>query len=545
MTLLDDDYQNEQYFKPERNIKLPLYITLAFIAGVLITIYLISPKYNQKYNLFKPNSNNKFETVLDYLDALYVDTINREQLTEEAINAMLQYLDPHSVYINAQENKIVMESLEGEFEGVGIQYSVMNDTVMVIATISGGPSEKVGIRAGDRIVTVNDSNIAGVGISNNEVVKLLRGPKETKVNVGIRRVGFDELYQYTITRAEIPTYTVDIDYMIDDNTGYVKINQFGKTTGDEFEAALKRLNAKGMKKLILDLRGNSGGYLETCIRVCDELLPKNELIVYTEGRNVRTDKIYATRYGHFEQGELVVLIDDFSASASEIVAGCVQDNDRGVIIGRRSFGKGLVQRQIDFDDNSSVRLTVSRYHTPSGRCIQKTYLNGTEAYNEELFNRYMNGEMENQDSIKFDENLKYKTKKGRTVYGGGGIMPDIFVPLDRDSTLSDFFLIINSGKMYNFAFDYATENGDKLKKRFPNADSYVKNMTVDAALLSSFMKYYNTVSDTKYTKTMPKDSEKELKVWLKAFIGRNLYHGHAFYPVINTTDKVIEAAMKQ
>lgn len=538
--LSDNDLHNEYNFNNNRNIRLPLYLTLAFIAGALMMFYLLSPQHT----IFKPSSNNKFETVLDYLEAVYVDTINKEQLTEEAINAMLQYLDPHSVYVNAHENKLMMESLDGEFEGVGIQYSVMNDTVMVIATISGGPSEKVGVRAGDRIVTVNDSNIAGVGISNNDVVRLLRGPKGTKVNVGIRRQGFAELYSYTITRAEIPTYTVDVDYMIDSKTGYVKINQFGKTTGDEFEAALKRLNAKGMQKLILDLRGNSGGYLETCIRVCDELLKKNELIVYTEGRNVKTDKIYATRYGHFEQGDLVVLIDDFSASASEIVAGCVQDNDRGTIVGRRSFGKGLVQRQVDFDDNSSVRLTIARYHTPSGRCIQKTYVNGAVAYNEELFDRYLNGEMEHQDSIKFDENLKYKTKNGRTVYGGGGIMPDIFVPLDRDSSMNDFYLIVNSGKMNNFAFDYTTENSAKLKKRFPNAESFVKNMTVDESLFKSFMDYYNKVSDKKCEKTLTKDSEKELKIWLKAFIGRNLYQDAAFYPVINSTDKVVEAAMK-
>ena len=523
-----------------QKIKIFTYIFLAFLTGIIVTFYLFS----SHFLTFRGDSKNKFESVLNYLDATYVDTINREQLTEEAINAMLQYLDPHSVYVNAQENKMMMESLDGEFEGVGIQYSIMNDTVMVIATISGGPSEKVGIRAGDRIVMVNDSNIAGVGIGNNDVVRLLRGPKGTKVKVGIIRSGFKEMYSYTVTRAEIPTYTVDVDYMIDSKTGYVKINQFGKTTGDEFEAALKRLNAKGMKKLILDLRGNSGGYLETCIRVCDELLKKNELIVYTEGRNVKTEKFYATRYGHFEQGELVVLIDDFSASASEIVAGCVQDNDRGKIIGRRSFGKGLVQRQIDFNDNSSVRLTVARYHTPSGRCIQKTYVNGAEAYNEELFNRYLNGEMEHQDSIKFDENLKYKTKEGRTVYGGGGIMPDIFVPLDRDSTLNDFYLILNSGKMYNFAFDYATANSEKLKKNFPNAASFVKNMTVDEQLFNSFMDYYNKTNEKKYTKVLPADSKKELKVWLKAFIGRNLYQDEAFYPVINTTDKVIQAAMK-
>lgn len=540
--LMENDYLEENRRKEHTRRLMPLYLALAFIAGMVVCAYLFSAKW---LRLKDAQNGDKFNAVLDYLEEKYVDTIDRDRLTETAINAMLQYLDPHSVYVNAQDNKMIMESLGGGFDGVGIQYSVMNDTVMVIATISGGPSEKVGIRAGDRIVSVNDTAIAGVGIDNNRVVKLLRGKKNTKVEVGVVRPGFKNVIHYTVTRDAIPTYTIDIAYMISDTTGYVKINQFGKTTGDEFASALKKLNSQGMRKLILDLRGNSGGYLESCISVCDELLQKNELIVYTEGLHSRKNAIYATRYGHFEQGELVVLIDDFSASASEIVAGCVQDNDRGTIIGRRSFGKGLVQQQFDFTDNSSVRMTVARYHTPSGRCIQKDYQRGTDSYNEEVFERYLNGEMDNRDSVKFDENLKYKTKNGRTVYGGGGIMPDVFVPLDRDTSLKDFFLLVNSGKMYNFSFDYVTANSNELKKKYPNAADFARNMQVDDVLFENWINYYNKTASEKFTRKMSPESKAETKVWLKAFIGRDLYQQEAFYPVINTTDKVIKAALKK
>lgn len=538
--MLMEDYQQQEQKNNSSKYWLPFYLAIAFVLGMIVCAYLFSYKIVR----VRSDESDKFSAVLDYLDELYVDSIDRHRLTEEAINAMLQYLDPHSVYVNVEDNQFMTESLQGEFEGIGVQYSIMNDTVMVIATISGGPSEKVGIRAGDRIVMVNDSVIAGIGIDNNKVVKLLRGKKGTKVEVGIMRDGYKEIYHYDIIRDKIPTYTVDVDYMIDAKTGYIKINQFGQTTAEEFENALKRLNAKGMQKLILDLRGNSGGYLDACVQVCDELLPKKELIVYTEGLHAPKESVYATSYGHFEQGDLVVLIDDFSASASEIVAGCVQDNDRGTIIGRRSFGKGLVQRQLDFKDKSSVRLTVARYHTPSGRCIQKTYKDGVDSYNEEVIDRYLHGEMDNKDSIKFDENLRYKTKKGRTVYGGGGIMPDVFVPLDRDSTLGDFYKIYNSGKIYNFAFDYVVKNGQQIKKKYPTAEAYVKNMVIDDATYAALITFYNKQSETKCSSSMSPAAKKEIKLWLKAFIGRNLYQDAAFYPIINQSDKVIQAALK-
>jgi len=525
--------------KNARKIWTPLYLGIAFLLGIAVALYLLPTKTSS----FSNKQLQKFNEVLQYINMYYVDTVDTEKLFEEAINGMLQSLDPHSTYVNAVENKALMESLDGAFEGIGVQFSIINDTVMVVAVLSGGPSEKVGLRAGDRIVTVDGKQFAGIGIQNEEVMKSLRGKKNSKVDVGIKREGFKQIYHYRITRDVIPTYTVDVSYMIDNQNGYIKINQFGSTTGDEFANALKKLNSMSMKKLILDLRGNPGGYLEAAIRVCDELLPDGEMIVYTEGLRVKKDKIYATKYGNFEKGEVVVLIDDFSASASEIVAGAVQDNDRGMVVGRRSFGKGLVQRQFDLNDKSTVRLTTSRYHTPSGRCIQKDYKNGSLAYEEELIKRYENGEMDSTENISFDKSLQYKTKKGRTVYGGGGIMPDYFIPLDRNEELFAFYQILNSSSIIEFAFDYATRNQQTLKSKFPNARSYVKNMTISDQLLDRLFKFYSTKTGQQLV-GLNAASKKELKVWVKALIGRNLYQDEAFYPVINTTDKAIIKALE-
>lgn len=513
-------------------------ILISFLVGMTVAVYFLPSKQKG----LSHSQTNKLDEVIKYVNAYYVDTVNTDKLFETAINAMLQGLDPHSTYANATDNKAMMESLEGAFEGVGIQFSIMNDTIMVVSTITGGPSEKQGIRAGDRIVKVDDKVVAGVGIQNEDVMKMLRGKKKTTVKIGIMRDGFKQVYDYTVTRDVIPTYTLDIAYMIDDHTGYIKINQFGATTGKEFSEAISKLKKKGMSKMILDLRSNSGGFLDAAIQVCDEFLPKGEMIVYTEGLRVPTDKIYATRYGNFETGEVVVLIDDFSASASEIVAGAIQDNDRGIVIGRRSFGKGLVQRQIDLSDKSSIRLTVARYHTPSGRCIQRQYGNGTEAYYEDFIDRYYRGEMNHADSIKFDENQKFITKKGRTVYGGGGIMPDYFIPLDEDSTLNAFYQVLNSSAIIQFAFNYATENKATLLKQYPTANDYVQEMTISNDLLKQLLNFYIQKNGQK-VQNINNESIKELKIWLKALIGRDVYKDEAFYPVINSNDKAILKAL--
>lgn len=516
-------------------------VILAFLLGVTVA-FAVFKKMNSRVAGIAASENGKLAEVLSYIDKYYLDTVNRDLLLEGAIQGMLSSLDPHSTYATATANKEFMEDINGAFEGVGIQFNIMNDTVMVIATVSGGPSEKVGIRAGDRIVSVDDENIAGIGITSEQVFKSLRGRKGTTVKVGIMRQGFKEVYSYQVTRDVIPTYTVDVAYMLNDQTGYIKVNQFGENTYNEFITALGKLKKEGMQSLVLDLRGNPGGYLLTAINICDVFLPKGEMIVYTEGAKVPSDKMYATERGGFETGKLVVLVDDFSASASEIVAGAVQDNDRGWVVGRRSFGKGLVQQQFILSDNSSLKLTVARYHTPSGRCIQREYVNGIDDYYGDLLRRYDNGEMDFADSIKFDENLKYKTKKGRVVYGGGGIMPDFFVPLDRDSNVMAFNQMFNSGLMVEFAFNYANEHKTDFLKRFPHAADYVSGMVVADQLSNQFIQFYQ--QKTKQTYSLNDMGKRELKIWLKALIGRDLYQEEGFYPVINATDKTILKALE-
>ncbi len=532
-------WYEEDNSKRHRNYRLPLYLAIAFVLGMLLATYiLISNKKIEKLT-----ESRKVEEIFYYLDKYYADTVDYTSLFEDAIFNMLQSLDPHSVYLSKDENQLQIEAMEGSFEGIGIQFSVMRDTITVVATISGGPSERVGLRTGDKIVIVDGKNVAGINIKNEEILKLLRGKKNSKVNVGIKRENFDELYHFDIIRDIIPTYTVDIAYMINQTTGYVKINQFGSSTETEFRKALLQLKSKGMEKLILDLRGNPGGFLEAGVAVCDEFLPKGELIVYTEGLKVGKDKIFATRGGEFETGKLVVLIDDFSASASEIVAGAIQDNDRGTIVGRRSFGKGLIQRQINLSDNSSIRITVARYYTPSGRCIQKPFKSNIQDYQDEVWNRYLHGEMESVDSIKFDNNLKCYTKKGREVYGGGGIMPDIFVPLDKDTSMYPFNLLINSGILSQFAFEYVAHNQVELKKKYRTPTDFIQQFLVTEKLYQELIESYNSQKGKRLSKISPQ-AQKEIKLWLKGFIGRVLHQDEAFYPVINLSDKEILKALE-
>lgn len=522
------------------NWTLFLYLLIAFLLGVSVAINFL-PSKNK--TLSNPQIN-KLTEVMNYIDEYYVDSVNVDTIFDNAINDILQSLDPHSAYSTPEENKSMMETLEGSFEGIGVQFNIMNDTVMVIATVSGGPSEKAGLRAGDRIVSVNGKSIAGVGIQSERVFKLLRGKKGTKVKVGIHRPGFKETYHYEITRNVIPTYSVDIAYMMNKTTGYIKINEFGSTTADEFAKAIVKLQKQGMTSMIVDLRGNPGGFLDAAVSVCDEMLPNKKKIVSIEGLKVPPEIIYATRKGHFETGKVAILIDDFSASASEIVAGAIQDNDRGIVVGRRSFGKGLVQRQFDLADKSTIRLTTARYHTPSGRCIQKTYKNGTPAYYEELYDRYEHGEMECADSIKLDKSLKYKTTGGRTVYGGGGIMPDYFVPIDHGHDLDGYYTFANSAALMQYAFNYTNDHKAALKKLYPNTQTYNQKMTVSDAQLQQLLRFY-----TKLTKHIPPKmtpaSAKELKSYMKALIGRDLYGDYAFYPVLNSTDKVVIKALQE
>jgi len=514
-----------------------LYLLIAFLFGVSVAVNFLPSKKTMVFT----NQTNKLNEVMNYVNRYYVDSVNIDSIYDEAISAVLHSLDPHSAYATPEENKTMMESLEGAFEGVGIQFNIMNDTVMVIATISGGPAEKSGVRAGDRIISVDGKSI--IGATNDKVFKLLRGKKGTKVKVGVKRPGFKDSYTYEITRNVIPTYTIDVAYMVDAHTGYIKMNEFGSTTVKEFQEAIAKLKKQGMNAMILDLRGNAGGFLDAAIGVCDELLPNNQKIVSVEGLKVRPEFFYATRKGNFETGKVIVLIDDFSASASEIVAGAVQDNDRGYIVGRRSFGKGLVQRQFDLSDKSTIRLTTARYHTPSGRCIQRDYKKGTEAYYEEIYDRLAHGEMEYIDSIKQDKSIEYKTVGGRTVYGGGGIMPDYFVPIHQGNDLDGYYTVANTAALNQFAFHYANEHKVDLKKRYPDAATFVSKAAFSDKELNQMLTYYTKLTK-KPVPQLTVNSKKELKLWIKAFIGRNLYNNDAFYPVINQSDETIQKAMQ-
>lgn len=520
---------------------------LKFLFTLLLVVFVLVWAFKQILPINHTlDASNKIESVMQFIEDSYVDTVNKDELIKAAINGMLQYLDPHSVYTDAIENKQFEESMTGEFEGVGIQFNIMNDTIMVIAAVSGGPSEKVGIKAGDRIVSVDGENVAGVGIDNNRVMKTLRGKKGTIVKIGIERPGVEQRLDFVVKRDVIHNNTITAPYMIDKTTGYIKMDQFGNTTASEFEVALLKLQALGMQKLILDLRGNAGGYLTSAITICDHLLADKETILSVEGRNTQKEVIQATRAGLFQTGDVVVLIDEFSASASEIVAGAIQDNDRGWVVGRRSFGKGLVQQHTEFDDGSSLRLTVSRYHTPSGRCIQRNYHSGTDAYYEDLVQRYENGEMDSINNIKFADSLKFYTKKGRVVYGGGGIMPDYFVGLDKRDYSPDYLLLINSPKLIEFTFDFAHKHETELNKKYYSPSKFVEEMNVTQAILDEYVRFFMK-SDSKNMPKYPKLSAEEiadLKLWLKALIGRNLYQDEAFYPILNQMDNTIKKALE-
>lgn len=510
----------------------PLLYSLFIVFGILIGIYIIPKSQNI---VGKPSSKSKVETIIDYAVENYVDSVNTEAMLSDAINGMLQKLDPHSVYISSEEFDAVNSELTGNFEGIGIQFNIFNDTLMVVNTITGGPSEKVGLMPGDRIVKVDTQNVAGVGIANNEVIKLLKGPKGSKVKVGVMRSGVNKLLSFSIKRDVIPLHSVDIAFLVNPKTGYVKVNQFSATTIDEFNSSVGALNKHGIKNLIIDLRGNSGGFLNAAVEICDQLLPKGRMIVYTEGRTQARRDYKSRRKGPFSHLKIAVLIDEWSASASEIVAGAIQDNDRGVVLGRRSFGKGLVQEQIPLSDGSAIRLTVARYHTPSGRCIQRYYKGGIEAYYTEMLNRYESGELEDAENQKIEDSTAYYTLSGRKVYGGGGIIPDIIVPLERNENKTYLNAIVNLGIIYRFAFDYVDKNRATFKQ-YSDANDYISKYQVGNATFDSLVAYASSNG-------VPPDAKKiayvkeELKLWLKAFMGRNLFGEEAFYPIQLQTDK--------
>lgn len=521
-------------------IKLPLFIALALVAGVLIGANSFSPSDNNPQDTAR--SYLKFRDILSYIDRDYVDTVNIEKLTDHAITKMLEKLDPHTSYIPADEMAMARSYLEGDFEGIGIEFNIFKDTIYVITPLSGGPSEAAGLLAGDKIIKVNDETVAGIGITNEGVFKRLRGKKGSKVNLSILRGNNPKLLPFSIQRDKIPTVSVDVSYMVNDKTGYIKVSRFSAKTFEEFKEALTNLKKKGMNQLILDLRGNPGGYMDHATRMADEFLAGNKLLVYTDGKGTRYDsKSFARTKGDFENGSLIILLDEGSASASEIVAGAVQDNDRGLIVGRRSFGKGLVQMPIPLNDGSELRLTISRYYTPSGRSIQKSYINGTEAYAKDMLNRLERGEYFHPDSSLLVDSLKYKTGRGRTVYGGGGIMPDVFVP--RDTTAFSQYLsqLYNKNVLREYALAYYKDHQKELQKM--SFAQFKKSFQVTDKMLQDLVKLANR-SDVKYNEAEFNRSKALISNNLKAFIARSVYGNTGFFPVLHEADEEFQAALK-
>ncbi len=529
--------------KRKITIYLPIIFALILIIGIYAGVKLAPISvYNHNALSFKLDGYNKINDIINYISQDYVDSVSRKDLTEDAITGILENLDPHSQYISANELIRVNEDLMGNFEGIGVQFRIEKDTIMILHTINGGPSDQVGILGGDRIVIIEDSLVAGIGLTDNQAISMLKGPKGSKVNIDIFRRGFPGLLEFKITRDVIPTYSIDISYKVNDTVGYIKLNRFSATTYQEFSEALKEMTLNGINTLILDLRGNTGGYLQASIDIADEFLKDKKLIVYTEGKNRPKSTSFATKKGIFHDGEVYVLIDEGSASASEIVAGAIQDNDRGTIIGRRSFGKGLVQEQLNLPDGSAIRLTVARYHTPTGRCIQRPYDNGSEDYYNDFYKRFTNGELTSVDSIPKNDTLKYFTPEGKVVYGGGGIMPDFYIPVPRDENSGFLNQLLRRGMLYRFAFQFVDKNRKDLMA-FVNTDDFIENFKLNNLIYNEFQDYISKNGISLDKNSSPEEINK-LKILLKANIGRTLFNDEGFYPVYHQVDDAFQKAME-
>ena len=520
-------------------IYFPLIIAISIIAGIFIGNKLdVSPEKTIGASI---QGSNKLNTIINLIQGAYVDSVSKSDLIEEAIPGLIKNLDPHTAYIPARNLQNVNEELAGDFGGIGVQFSIYKDTVQIIDVISGGPSSKLGVLPGDRIVSVNDSIIAGNGIKNEDVLHLLRGKKGTKVKVGIQRKGIKDLIQFEITRGTIPLLSVDVGYPINEETGYIRISRFSAKTYDEFMKKMTNLDSLGIKNVIIDLRGNPGGFLEVVLKIAGEFLNKGDILLSTKGRTQPKKSYSNPKDGKWLDKGVYILIDEYSASASEILSGAIQDNDRGVIIGRRSFGKGLVQEQIPFSDGSALRLTVARYYTPSGRCIQKPYKDGIEQYSQDILNRLQHGELEQADSIHFADSLKYETKKGRTVYGGGGIMPDIFVPMDTTEYSIYYSKIVGKGLTYSYTLEYCDKNRKELNK-LKTANDFIKYLT-NNKILDKFIAYASS-QGIKEDKKGIKISGHLIKTQLMAYITRNMIGDEGFYSVIQDVDKTLQKAIE-
>ena len=521
---------------PKRlTVWLPVIIGVSVVAGIFIGGIFSGKNY-------LADSDRKLNTILNLIQQEYVDTVDIDELVENSISKILTNLDPHSMYISAKELSSVNDELEGNFSGIGISFMVMSDTIRIIEVISGGPSEKVGLLPGDRIVAINDTSC--IGIKDEDVKKQLRGIKDTKVKLGIKRSTSKKILNFTVTRGDIPVSTIDAAYMIDKITGYVKLNKFGKKAYQEFLTEMLMLRSQGAERFIIDLRGNGGGLMQPALLIANEFLPENNLIVFTKGREKKNDEqIWSDGMGSFKDEELVVLIDEYTASSSEILAGAIQDNDRGLIIGRRSFGKGLIQQQIPLPDSSAIRLTIARYYTPSGRCIQKDFKRGDEnQYSLEVYDRYNHGEIFSKDSIKVNEDNEYYTVSGRKVYGGGGIIPDIFVPSDTAGISQYYINVANAGLLQKFAYQYTDINREALSK-MSDYTELLRRLPSNDALLWDFVSFAvdNGVAARWYYINQSRDL---ILTRLKALIARDVFGNEAFYPIYNSKDNNIDAAMK-
>ena len=520
----------------------PIIIAISVVVGIFIGTFYTKHYSGSRLGIIS-GSSNKLNDLLRIVDDQYVDTLNMVELVENAMPQVLAELDPHSTYIPAKDLEDVTSELEGSFSGIGIQFTIQNDTIHVSSVISGGPSEKIGLMAGDRIVMIDDSLFVGSGVvSNEKAMRKLKGPKGTEVKVGVKRGTEKELIDFQIVRGDIPQNTVDAAYMIDDEIGYIQINRFGRTTHVEMLNALAKLHNQKFKGLIIDLRGNTGGYMEAATRMVNEFLPAGQLIVYAEGRKYKRMSEFANGTGSFQNLPLVVLTDEGSASASEIFAGAIRDNDRGTVVGRRSFGKGLVQQPIVFKDGSAMRLTIARYHTPSGRCIQRPYHNGKDRdYEMDIYNRYTHGEFFSKDSIKQDETQKYTTRLGREVYGGGGIMPDIFVPQDTIGLSSYSTEVFNKGLTVQFAFQYTDKNREKMKDYTTDEEllSYLKKQGV----MEQFIRFADS-KGVKRRNILIQRSYKKLERNVYGNIIYNMLGKEAYIKYFNESDPTIQEAIK-
>ena len=524
-----------------KNTRNQIWFPLVLMGGLAIGFFLGAGFFGR--TTFQPGAKEvqKLREVLSRIERDYVDTVEMSPLIDVAITEILDKLDPHSSYISASDRIQANEDLQGNFEGIGIEFNIFHDTIVVVSPLSGGPSEEVGLISGDQIIKVDDNLVAGIGISTLDVMKALKGPKGTRVKIHIKRGREKEFREFEIIRDKIPQFSVDAAYMIGEDIGYIKISRFSATTFEEYTSALEKLKGKGMAKLVIDLQGNPGGYMTMAIDIADDFLPENKMIVETKSKDGRYNaKTLASKKGNFEKGDLIILVNEGSASASEILAGALQDNDRALLVGRRSFGKGLVQAPFELSDGSELRLTISRYYTPSGRSIQKPYTD-EEEYAKDIISRYNHGEFFHADSIRFNDSLKYETLQGRIVYGGGGIMPDYFVPLD--TSLSSPYLneLYNSSSIQEYTFQYAEKNESALDKmgfeKFKNA------FTVSDAMLKELAETgkRNQV-DISFSDLLKE--KKVIQLHIKAQIARKIWGSEGFYPIINGTNEILNQALK-